>query len=50
MIPQLLALGEHVEVLEPEAARERLLESAQRIAAQYVCRHIKEFDSIYAGN
>ena len=50
MIPQLLALGEHVEVLEPEAARERLLESAQRIAAQYVCRHIKEFDSIYAGS
>jgi predicted DNA-binding transcriptional regulator YafY len=49
MIPQLLALGEHVEVLEPESARERLLESAQRIAAQYMCRHVKEFDAIYAG-
>ena len=48
MIPQLLALGEHVEVLEPESARERLLETAQRIAAQYMCRHVKEFDAFYA--
>jgi predicted DNA-binding transcriptional regulator YafY len=50
MIPQLLALGEHVEVLEPDSARERLLESAQRIAAQYICRHLKEFNTIYAGS
>jgi predicted DNA-binding transcriptional regulator YafY len=35
MIPQLLALGEHVEVLEPRDVRERLVETARRIAARY---------------
>ncbi|MFM8635185.1 MAG: helix-turn-helix transcriptional regulator [Planctomycetia bacterium] len=49
MIPQLLALGEHVEVLEPESARERLLETARQIAAQYACRHLTAFDEIVAG-
>lgn len=49
MIPQLLALGEHVEVLEPDDARQRLLETAQRIASQYLCRHLQAFDEIYAG-
>lgn len=48
MIPQLLALGEHVEVFEPEEARERLLETAQRIAAHYACRHLKAFDELYS--
>jgi proteasome accessory factor B len=48
MIPQLLALGEHVEVLEPESARERLLDTARRIAARYACRLMTEFDELYA--
>jgi predicted DNA-binding transcriptional regulator YafY len=48
MLPQLLALGEHVEVLEPEEARDRLLETARAIIGKYACRHIQEFDAIYA--
>lgn len=47
MIPQLLALGEHVEVLEPEDVRERLLESARRIAAKYMCHHLRSFEESY---
>jgi predicted DNA-binding transcriptional regulator YafY len=35
MLPQLLALGEHVEVLEPADVRERLAATAQRIAARH---------------
>jgi predicted DNA-binding transcriptional regulator YafY len=49
MIPQLLALGEHVEVLEPEDVRDRLLESARRIAAKYMCRHLQSFEESYVG-
>jgi proteasome accessory factor B len=49
MIPQLLALGEHVEVLEPESARERLLQTARQIAARYACRLVTEFEEMYAG-
>jgi predicted DNA-binding transcriptional regulator YafY len=49
MIPQLLGLGEHVEVLEPVDVRDRVLETAQRIAALYMCRHLREFDEIVAG-
>jgi predicted DNA-binding transcriptional regulator YafY len=47
MLPQLLALGEHVEVLEPEDVRERLLESARRIAAKYMCQHLRSFEESY---
>lgn len=47
MIPQLLALGEHVEVLEPEDVRDRILESARRIAAKYMCHHLRSFEESY---
>jgi len=49
MIPQLLGLADMVEVLEPEEARERLLEAAQRIAAKYMCRHLRSFEALRAG-
>jgi proteasome accessory factor B len=35
MLPQLLSLGEHVEVLEPADVREQLAEAATRIAARH---------------
>ena len=35
LIPQLLGLGEFVEVLEPADVRERIAETARRIAARY---------------
>ncbi len=35
MLPQLLGLGEHVEVLEPADVRERIAETARRIAARH---------------
>jgi predicted DNA-binding transcriptional regulator YafY len=35
MIPQLLALGDSVEVLEPADIRQRLVDEAQKIAARY---------------
>ncbi|MFM7135702.1 MAG: helix-turn-helix transcriptional regulator [Planctomycetota bacterium] len=35
MLPQLLALGEHVEVLEPADVREQLAEAARRIVARH---------------
>jgi len=35
MLPQLLSLGEHVEVLEPADVRDQLAEAAQRIAARH---------------
>ena len=47
MIPQLLALGEHVEVLEPEDVRDRLLDTARRIAAKYMCHHLRSFEESY---
>jgi predicted DNA-binding transcriptional regulator YafY len=49
MIPQLLALGDMVEVLEPADVRDRLFEAAQRIAAIYTCRHVREFEALRAG-
>ena len=49
LIPQLLALGEHVEVLEPEDVRDRILDSARRIAAKYMCRHLRSFEESYVG-
>lgn len=48
MIPQLLGLADFVEVLEPSDVRERILEIAQRIAAKYICRHLRSFEEIYA--
>jgi predicted DNA-binding transcriptional regulator YafY len=38
MIPQLLALGDTVEVIEPAEVRERLAEEARRIVARYTAR------------
>ena len=35
MLPQLLALGEHVEVLEPADIREQMATTARRIAARH---------------
>jgi predicted DNA-binding transcriptional regulator YafY len=49
MVPQLLGLADMVEVLEPEDVRDRLLETAQRIAAMYMCRHIREFEALRVG-
>jgi predicted DNA-binding transcriptional regulator YafY len=49
MIPQLLGLADMVEVLEPEDIRDRLLETAQRIAAMYMCHHIREFEALRVG-
>jgi predicted DNA-binding transcriptional regulator YafY len=46
MVPQLLGLADMVEVLEPEDVRDRLLETAQRIAALYMCHHIREFEAL----
>ena len=49
MIPQLLALGDMVEVLEPADVRDRMLDEAQRIAAIYSCRHVRSFAALRAG-
>jgi predicted DNA-binding transcriptional regulator YafY len=49
LVPQLLALGDMVEVLEPADARDRILEEARRIAALYECRHVRDFDALRAG-
>jgi predicted DNA-binding transcriptional regulator YafY len=50
MVPQLLGLADMVEVLEPEDVRDRILETAQRIAAMYMCHHIREFEALRVGN
>jgi predicted DNA-binding transcriptional regulator YafY len=50
MVPQLLALADMVEVLEPEDIRDRLRETAQRIAAMYMCHHIREFEALRVGS
>lgn len=50
MVPQLLGLADMVEVLEPEDIRDRLLEAAQRIAALYMCRHLREFEAMRVGD
>ena len=49
MVPQLLGLADMVEVLEPEDIRDRLLETAQRIAGMYMCHHIREFEALRVG-
>ena len=48
MLPQLLALGAYVEVIEPEEARDHLLDTARAIIGKYACRYVQEFDAIYA--
>ena len=50
MVPQLLGLADMVEVLEPEDVRDRILETAQRIAAMYMCHHIREFEALRVGS
>jgi predicted DNA-binding transcriptional regulator YafY len=49
MVPQLLGLADMVEVLEPLDVRDRLLETAQRIAAIYMCHHLRSFEALRAG-
>jgi|GEM_PF-699287 len=48
MIPQLLGLADCVEVLEPQDARDRMLEITQKIAAKYICHHVRSFDALVA--
>ena len=50
MVPQLLGLADMVEVLEPEDIRDRLRETAQRIAGMYMCHHIREFEALRVGS
>ena len=49
MIPQLLGLGEMVDVIEPEDVRDRILEIARKIAAKYTCHHIQAFEAASVG-
>jgi len=50
MIPQLLGLADMVEVLEPEDVRDRLLETATRIASLYTCRHLRDWETLHAAD
>ncbi len=45
LVPQLLALGDSVEVLEPADVRERIAEAATRIAARYAGRRLRPHDA-----
>jgi predicted DNA-binding transcriptional regulator YafY len=45
LLPQLLALGDSVEVLEPADVRERIAEAATRIAARYAGRRLRAHDA-----
>ena len=49
MLPHLLGLADMVEVIEPEDVRDRLRETAQRIASIYMCRHVREFEAMRFG-
>lgn len=49
LIPQLLALGSFVEVVEPKEVRERLADEARRIVARYEGRPLRSFDGLQAG-
>jgi predicted DNA-binding transcriptional regulator YafY len=49
MIPQLLALGDMVEVLEPEDIRARLADEARRILARYEGRPLRSYAAASAG-
>ena len=49
MIPQLLALGDMVEVLEPEDIRGRLADEARRILARYEGRPLRSHPALSAG-
>jgi len=48
LIPQLLALGDRAEVLEPEDVRGRLADTARRIAARYEGRPVLARDRLKA--
>jgi predicted DNA-binding transcriptional regulator YafY len=50
MIPQLLGLADMVEVLEPEDVRDRLLETATRIASLYMCRHLRDWEPLHVAD
>jgi predicted DNA-binding transcriptional regulator YafY len=50
MIPQLLGLADMVEVLEPEDVRDRLLETATRIASIYMCRHLRDWEPLHVAD
>jgi predicted DNA-binding transcriptional regulator YafY len=43
MIPQILALGGHAEVIEPADVREQIAAEARRIAARYAGRGLRSF-------
>ena len=45
LIPQLLGLGDAVEVLEPADVRERIVDVARRIAARYTGRPYRSLDA-----
>ena len=45
MIPQLLALGSHAEVLEPADVRESIAAEARQIAARYAGRGLRSFEA-----
>lgn len=48
MLPAILSLGDHVEVLEPDEARDWLLDTARAMIGRYACQYVQEFEKIYA--
>jgi len=48
MLPAILSLGDHVEVLEPDDARDWLLDTARAMIGKYACQYVQEFEKIYA--
>ena len=49
LIPQLLGLGEMAEVLEPADVRDRIADTARRMAARYAGRGSRPTGSVHAG-
>ncbi len=49
MIPQLLALGDRAEVLEPADVRDRIVDTAQRIVARYAGHQLRPFEALHVG-
>ena len=48
MLPAILSLGAHVEVLEPDDARDWLLDTVRAMIGRYACQYVQEFEKIYA--
>ena len=48
MLPAILSLGDHVEVLEPDDARDWVLDTARAMIGRYACQYVQEFEKIYA--